>query len=102
MSGLEKGLLWFISFLVFLLILVIAYKISYKLGIKKALYRTTYLLLSVIFAFILTPLVNDGLFKMDLTPFNITLKYGDETFTTLIDYLEEVVVHSEGYRFNRS
>ena len=88
-------LVWLGSFLVFLIFLYIAYKISYRLGIKKALYRTTYILLSVIFAFILTPTINRHLFHLDLTQFDIVLKYKGEEFYTIIDYIEEVIVHSE-------
>lgn len=94
MSFVESSLIWFVSFLILCLILFISYKISYKLGIKKALYRTTYILLSVIFAFILAPLVNTELFKMDLRRINITLYYEGEPFYTIIDYIEEVIVHS--------
>lgn len=95
MSGVESGLVWFVSFLVFLLMLYISYKISYRLGIKKALYRTTYILLSVIFAFVLSPLLNVELFKMDLTKIDITLTYQGETYHTLVDYIEEVIVHND-------
>ena len=91
----EDYLIWFISFLVYLLILYIGYKISYKLGIKKALYRTTYILLSIIFAFILSPFVNRALFNLDLSEFDITLKYKGISFYTLIDYTEEVIAHSD-------
>jgi hypothetical protein len=65
------------------------------MGIKKALYRTTYILLSVIFAFIFSPIVNNELFKMDLSNVNITLRYKDQEFNTIVDYIEEVVVHSD-------
>ena len=95
MSGVESWLVWLGSFLVFLLILYICYKISYRLGIKKALYRTTYILLSVIFAFVLSPLLNVELLKMDLTKIDITLIYQGEEFYTLIDYIEEVIVHND-------
>ena len=95
MIGVESWLVWLGSFLVFLLILYICYKISYRLGIKKALYRTTYILLSVIFAFVLSPLLNVELLKMDLTKIDITLIYQGEEFYTLIDYIEEVIVHND-------
>jgi hypothetical protein len=75
--------------------LYICYKISYRLGIKKALYRTTYILLSVIFAFVLSPLLNVELLKMDLTNIDITLTYQGEEFYTLVDYIEEVIVHND-------
>lgn len=86
---------WFISFFFFLLIIYIGYKLGYKLGLKKALFRTTYILLSVIFAFVLTPILNRAVFNLDLRNFNITLIYKDEQFYTLIDYIEEVIAHSE-------
>lgn len=95
MSLTESALIWIVSFLIFLIILYISYKISYKLGIKKALYRTTYILLSIVFAFSITPYVNRELFSLDLTKFDITLKYKDQSFTTIIDYVEEVIAHSE-------
>ena len=95
MDVFEKYFIWFLSFLVFLLLLVVAYKISYKLGIKKALYRTTYIVLSVVFAFVFTPLINAKLFHMDLSKINIEFTYKDETFHTLVDYIEEVVAHSD-------
>ena len=95
MSLTESVLMWIVSFLIFLVILYVCYKISYKLGIKKALYRTTYILLSIIFAFSITPYVNNELFNMDLTKFNITLTYKEESFTTIIDYVEEVIAHSD-------
>ena len=86
---------WITSFIVFVLIMFAAYKISYKLGIKKALYRTTYILLSVIFAFVLAPLVNNFIFDLDLSKFGVSLQYKDQTFYTLIDYIEEVIVYSD-------
>lgn len=95
MSGVESWLVWLGSFLVFLLMLYICYKISYRLGIKKALYRTTYIILSVIFAFVLSPLLNVELLKMDLTNIDITLTYQGEEFYTLVDYIEEVIVHND-------
>ena len=95
MSSLEKNFIFFVSFLVFLLILFVSYIISYKLGIKKALYRTTYIILSVIFAFVLAPVLNDGLFNLNLTEFNVTLNYEGESFKTLADYIEEVIVHND-------
>lgn len=95
MSLTEGFLIWIVSFLFLVLVMLIAYKISYKLGIKKALYRTTYILLSVIFAFVLAPVVNGYLFQIDLSRFNITLYYKEASFTALIDYVEEVIVHSE-------
>lgn len=94
MSLTERFLVWISSFIVFVLVMFISYKISYKLGIKKALYRTTYILLSVIFAFVLTPLINNYIFDLDLSKFGITLRYKDRTFNTFIDYIEEVIVHS--------
>lgn len=90
----ESFLIWILSFLFLSFLMFVAYKISYKLGIKKALYRTTYILLSVVFAFALAPIVNDYLFDLDLSQFNIILKYKDNSFYTLIDYIEEVIVHS--------
>jgi len=87
-------LIWIISFCVFILLLYISYKISYKLGIKKALYRTTYILFCVISAFVLAQFINNELFKMDLSKFNIVLRYKDNSYTTLIDYIEEVIAHS--------
>lgn len=95
MSLSESVLMWIVSFLIFLGILFFSYKISYKLGIKKALYRTTYILISIIFAFAITPVVTNQFFNMDLTKFDIVLRYKDKSFVTIIDYLEEVVVHSE-------
>lgn len=95
MSVSESVLVWIVSFLIFLAVLYLAYKVSYKLGIKKALYRTTYILLSIIFAFAITPFVTNELFNYDLTKFGIALKYKEKSFTTVIDYLEEVIVHSE-------
>jgi len=87
-------LIWIISFCVFILLLYFSYKISYKLGIKKALYRTTYILFCVISAFVLAQFINNELFKMDLSKFNIVLRYKDNSYTTLIDYIEEVIAHS--------
>ncbi len=95
MSLVERCLVWIISFLIFLLLLFIGYKVSYKLGIKKALYRTTYILLCVVMAFVFAPWVNNELLSYDLSNFNITLCYKDKCFTTLIDYIEEVIVHSD-------
>ena len=95
MSVVEICLIWIISFIAFLLIMYISYKVSYKLGIKKALYRTTYILLCLIFAFLLAPVVNDKLFSANLSKINITLYYEEKSFYTLIDYIEEVIVHSE-------
>lgn len=86
---------WFISFFFFLFIVYIGYKIGHKLGLKKALFRTTYILISVIFAFVLTPILNRELFNLDLRKLNITLTYKDEQFYTLIDYIEEVIAHSK-------
>lgn len=87
--------IWILSFLVLLGFVYLGYKVSYKLGIKKALYRTTYILFSVICSFALTPLVTNELFNLDLTQFDIVLTYKTKDFTTIIDYLEEVVAHSE-------
>lgn len=95
MSLSESVLVWIVSFLIFLVFLYLGYKVSYKLGIKKALYRTTYILLSIIFAFAITPFVTNELFNLDLTRFDIVLKYKDKSFTTVIDYIEEVIAHSE-------
>lgn len=95
MSLSESVLMWIVSFLIFLGVLILSYKVSYKLGIKKALYRTTYILLSIIFAFAITPVVTNQFFNMDLTKFDIVLRYKDKSFVTIIDYLEEVVVHSK-------
>ena len=95
MSSFEVFVIWFVSFLVFLLMLFISYKIGYKLGIKKALYRTTYFILSVIFAFTLSPTLNYELFKLDLSDLKIKLTYKEETFYTIADYIEEVIVHSD-------
>lgn len=94
MSLTERFLIWIISFLILSCLMFVAYKVSYKLGIKKALYRTTYILLSVIFAFVLAPFVNDLVFDMDLRDIGIMLKYKNNEFYTLIDYIEEVIVHS--------
>lgn len=88
-------LIWIVSVVLFMLLLYMCYKISYKLGIKKALYRTTYILLCVILAFVLSPLINNELFKFDLSKLNIVLHYKDNSFTTLIDYIEEVIAHSD-------
>ena len=95
MSLTESFLIWIISFLVVIGILYISYKISYKLGIKKALYRTSYIMFSIISAFVLAPLINDELFNFDLSRINVTLYYKDGVFNTLIDYIEEVIVHNE-------
>ena len=95
MSLTESFLIWIISFLVIVGILYISYKISYKFGIKKALYRTSYIMFSIISAFVLAPLINDELFNFDLSRVNITLYYKDGVFHTLIDYIEEVIVHNE-------
>lgn len=95
MSSLERLVIWGFSFLVFLLTLFIAYKVSYKLGIKKALYRTTYILLSIMFAFILAPLFNNHFFNLNLKDLNIEFKYRGNSYFTLVDYIEEVIVHSE-------
>lgn len=94
MSLTESVLIWITSFIILSFMMFVAYKISYKLGIKKALYRTTYILLSVIFAFVLAPFVNDLIFDMDLRDIGITIKFKDNEFYTLIDYIEEVIVHS--------
>lgn len=94
MSSSESIIIWILSFLVFALIMYISYKISYKLGIKKALYRTTYVLICVIFAFILAPLVNNFLMDFDLTKINLSLNYKSKSFTTIIDYIEEIIAHS--------
>lgn len=91
----DKLLVWIASFIIFALLMFASYKISYKLGIKKALYRTTYIILSVIFAFVLAPLINNELFKLDLSKINVTLYFKDKSFSTLIDYVEEVIVHSD-------
>ena len=91
----ESFLIWIVSFFVLLVILYASYKISYKLGIKKALYRTTYILLSVIFAFVLAPFVNEELFNMDLSKFGIALTFNGKNYYTAIDFIEEVIVHSE-------
>lgn len=95
MSAIGSFIVWCLSFLVFFLVLYISYKVSYRLGIKKALYRTTYILLSVIFAFVLTPTLNRKLFNYDLRQFDIILTYGGNEFYTLIDYIEEVIAHSK-------
>lgn len=94
MSSSESIVIWILSFLVFALIMYISYKISYKLGIKKALYRTTYVLICVIFAFVLAPLVNNFLMEFDLTKINLSLNYKSKSFTTIIDYIEEIIAHS--------
>jgi len=91
----EKFLIWIVSFLILALLLYVSYKISYKLGIKKALYRTTYILLCVIFAFVLAPVVTNNLLGMDLTKLGITLYYEDKSFFSIIDFVEEVIAHSE-------
>lgn len=85
---------WLVSFLVLIVFLYASYRISYRLGIKKALYRTTYILICIILAFILTPLFNRAIFGVDLSEFNMTLKYKNQEFYTLIDYIEEVIAHS--------
>ncbi len=95
MSSFESGVVWFFSFLSLGLILFFAYKISYRLGIKKALYRTSYIILSVIFAFLLAPVFNRVLFTADLSKFNIELTYRNQKFYTIIDYIEEVLAHSD-------
>ena len=95
MSAIGSFIVWSLSFLVFFLILYISYKVSYRLGIKKALYRTSYILLSVIFAFILTPTLNRKLFHYDLRKFDVVLNYKGVEFYTLIDYIEEVIAHNE-------
>ena len=95
MSTMGSFIVWCLSFLVFFLVLYISYKVSYRLGIKKALYRTTYILLSVIFAFVLTPTLNRKLFNYDLRQFDIILTYKGNEFYTLIDYIEEVIAHSK-------
>lgn len=95
MSAIGSFIVWSLSFLVFFLILYISYKVSYRLGIKKALYRTSYILLSVIFAFILTPTLNRKLFHYDLRKFDMVLNYKGVEFYTLIDYIEEVIAHNE-------
>ena len=95
MSSLERWVIWWLSFLVFLVTLLLAYKVSYKLGIKKALYRTTYIILSVMFAFILAPMFNNHFFNLNLQSLNIEFKYRGNSYYTLVDYIEEVIVHSE-------
>lgn len=95
MSLVESTLVWIVSFLAFAIILYFCYRISYKLGIKKALYRTTYILLSIIFAFAIAPVVTNQLINLDLTEFNVVFTYKDKTCTTVIDYIEEVIAHSE-------
>ena len=95
MKGTESVLIWILSFLVFALIMFISYKFGYKLGIKKALYRTTYILMCVIFAFVLAPIVNEFLVEFDLSKINITLVYKEKSFTTIIDYIEEIIAHSK-------
>ena len=95
MSAIGSFIVWSLSFLVFFLILYISYKVSYRLGIKKALYRTSYILLSVIFAFILTPTLNRKLFHYDLRKIDMVLNYKGVEFYTLIDYIEEVIAHNE-------
>ncbi len=95
MSSLERWVIWWLSFLAFLVTLFIAYRVSYKLGIKKALYRTTYILLSIMFAFILAPMFNNHFFNLNLQDLNIELKYRGNSYFTLVDYIEEVIVHNE-------
>ena len=95
MGSTESVLVWIISFFVLALILLLAYKFSYKLGIKKALYRTTYILICVIFSFILAPIVNEFLVEYDLSKINVTLSYNEKTVTTIIDYIEEIIAHSK-------
>ena len=95
MSLMEGLMSWIVSFLILVFMLFIAYRISYKHGIKKALYRTTYILLSLIFAFVLAPIVSDLIFQFDLSKWGITLKFQEREFFTLIDYIEEVIVHSK-------
>lgn len=95
MSLVESALVFIISLILLILLMYVSYKISYKLGVKKALYRTTYILLSIIFAFLLTPFINRELFYLDLSKFNITLTYKGNDYITLIDYIEEVFAHSE-------
>ena len=90
----ESFLIWIVSFFVLFAILYVSYKISYKLGIKKALYRTTYILLSVIFAFVLARFINEELFNMDLSKFGIALSFKGKNYYTVIDFIEEVIVHS--------
>lgn len=95
MSSTQSILIWILSFVVFLIIMLISYKFGYKLGIKKALYRTTYILICVIFAFVLAPIVNEYLVDFDLSKINITLVYKEKSFTTIIDYIEEIIAHSK-------
>lgn len=94
MMSFEYYATWIVSFLVLIVFLYASYRVSYSFGIKKALYRTTYILICIILAFILTPVFNKAIFGLDLSDFNITLKYKNQEFYTLIDYIEEVIAHS--------
>lgn len=95
MSSFESYFILTMSFLFVAFLLLISFFISYKLGIKKALFRTTFILLGVAFSFALAPTFNKKLFNLNLSKLGITLTYKNQDFTTLVDYLEEVIVHSE-------
>lgn len=90
-----KYLIFIVSFLFFTLIILTSYLLGKKWGIKKALYRITYTSTCVIFAFLLTPYINEYILNYDLYSRGRAIRYNGLHFYRIIDFIEEVIVHND-------
>ena len=95
MSLFLRSMLFISSLIIFLLIFLISYKVGKKRGIKKALYRITYRCICVILSFLIAPYLTDYILNFDLYPHGLAIHYQGLNFYRIIDFIEEVIVHSE-------
>ena len=94
MEVLLKYLVFMISLFFLIMILFLAYLRGKRRGIKKSLYRITYISFCVLIAFILAPYVTEFILNMDLYKSGHAIEYQGMYFYRLIDFIEEVIVHS--------
>ena len=95
MSIVFRIISFIVSLIIFFLGFLICYKSGKKKGIKKALYRITYISLCVILAFVMAPYFTDFILNFDLYPHGLAIQYNGLNFYRIIDFIEEVIVHSE-------
>ena len=90
-----KYFIFISSFLLLGLVLSIVFIIGRKQGLKKSLYKISYRSICVIFSFVIAPYVNEYLLNYDLYSRGKSIEYKGIHFYRLIDFFEEIIVHSE-------
>jgi len=84
-----------ISVIILFTLFFLGYKLSHKIGVKKALYRTTYIIICVGVAFLITKPVTGFLLHFDLRKVGMEFSVNGVQYNLLIDFLEGFIVYND-------